>query len=119
MTQITRFNLDTLIRHHGRNDIETITRMLPGFSGDSYILNYYKLEAQSKKLKCSGDHLLNYIALASFRSYYNYVTHGDNTLDAALCPLSDNEVIINPFINRYENRIHFLLEPSPTEPFGK
>lgn len=116
MNKVIKFDLTNLMRNYGRRDIEIIVHRLPQYLGDSYILNYKKLVAQSKRLKCLEVHLLNYVVLASFRSFYNYKTQGDNTLDAALCPLSDKEVINNPFINRYGGKIHFLLEPSPTGP---
>lgn len=117
--KILRYNLDNLVRQVGIHDVDKLVKEMYKYPGDSYILKPYNLHRELKYMKCSGTHLINYIVLASYRDYYRWYRYGDNTLDAALCPLSDNEIAINPYINRYGKNIHFLLEPSPTGPSGK
>lgn len=113
--RISRFNLDKLIRDCGKYDIIKIVRNLPYYTGDSYILNYHTLLKCSENTKHKGGYLIDYLVLASFRDYYDYITYGDNSLDARLCPLSDEKIAINPYINRYGKNIIFTLEPSPAE----
>lgn len=108
---ITRFNLDYLLANYGKRDVTVMIRRLPEMPGSSYILNYDKLLAESKKLKCSGTHLINYIVLASFRDYRRYILDGVNTLPAVLCPLSKEDINNNPYIERHGKELKFLLEP--------
>jgi len=109
MKNIVKFDLDKLLRSKGTKDIEVIVRGMLLYPGDSYVLEYNRLLRKSRNLKCDGTHLLNYIVLASYRSYFDLLK-GDSTLDAMLCPMSNKDIIENPFLNRYGNRIHFMLE---------
>lgn len=113
--QVTRFDLNQLVRHYGSKDIRSIVKHIEEFRGPSYILDLWNLKAQVKKPKCTGYHLLNYIVLASFRSYESFLNSGDNTLLVDFCPLTKQDIVNNPYINRYGNKIHFLLEPDPAE----
>lgn len=110
-----RFDLKKILQEYGKRDIEVIVDHLPDYTGDSYLLNYSRLHRESKQLKCEGVHLINYIVLASFRDFYMYKSTGNNTLHADLCPLTENEIIKNPFIEKYGQEIKFLLEPGPGE----
>lgn len=113
MIKVTKFNLQQLLQNHGKKDIGTTVKHLPDIKGDSFILDFETLLKETRKTKCKGSHLLNYIVLASFRDYYLYQLNGSNTLNRELCILTDKEVVENPYLERYGNNIQFKLEPSP------
>ena len=78
------------------------------WSGDSFLLHPEKI--LSNRSKFNDTELAEYIALASFRSYAEYVTTGKRTLSEILCPVKLNDLKNNRLLTFQNGEIYFCWE---------
>ncbi len=82
------------------------------FDGSSFMLNPHELIRYAFKWK--PRHVAEYIGLASFRNYSNYVVTKDKTLDLLHSPVSEETINNNPLLRIKNRKIHFLYEEQIT-----
>jgi len=82
--------------------------MQKDFSGDSYLLNPYPLVFFNKE--ASYKEIADYIGLASFRKYSEYLTTNDAGLDILHSPLSEEQIKQNRLLSIENGRIRFKYE---------
>jgi hypothetical protein len=78
------------------------------YSGQSFLANAEKLLEMSFKYKTKE--VVEYIALASFRSYSEYIMHGVTTLNLINSPLPLDKIKQNRLLRVEGNTIYFLFE---------
>jgi hypothetical protein len=79
------------------------------FSGDSYLINAYDLLI-SGPIESSYKEIADYIGLASFRKYSEYLTTNDAGLDILHSPLSEEQIKQNRLLSIENGRIRFKYE---------
>lgn len=78
------------------------------FSGDSFLLNPFKLFQY--EFKYSQKEIAHYICLASLRSFNEYTLTSDATLDLFHSPMEESIIQQNKLLKIENGRIHFLFE---------
>lgn len=78
------------------------------FSGDSYIIKPESLMWAFHN--CNQRDAANYLRLASFRNYADYLITGDDTLPINRVHIPTDILKQNSLIEITDNKIHFLLE---------
>lgn len=81
------------------------------FSGESYMLNPHELITWA--FKWTTKEVAQYIALASFRSYSEYVLTKDASLDLFHSPVSEDEINKNRLLRIDNGRVRFYYEEVP------
>lgn len=76
------------------------------FSGDSFLLNPYSLVFS----QYTDKEIADYIGLASFRKYSEYLTTNDAGLDILHSPLSEEQIKQNRLLSIENGRIRFKYE---------
>lgn len=80
------------------------------YSGQSFLVSPKKLLEVAFKYK--RKEVVEYIVLASYRSYTDYIMYGTLTLDVIHSPLPLNKLKNNRLLHIENNKIHFLYEKS-------
>ena len=80
------------------------------YSGQSFLVSPKKLLEIAFKYK--RKEVVEYIVLASYRSYTDYIMYGTLTLDVMHSPLPLNKLKNNRLLHIEDNKIHFLYEKS-------
>ena len=78
------------------------------FTGSSYLLNPHELLVWG--LEYSFKEIADYIGLASFRKYSEYLTTNDAGLDILHSPLSEAQIKQNRLLSIENGRIRFKYE---------
>jgi hypothetical protein len=78
------------------------------FSGDSFLINPYRLIAD--RYKWRDKELASYIGLASFRSLGEYYATGKLSLDLAHSPIGIDAINKNRLLRIEGDQIHFYYE---------
>lgn len=78
------------------------------FHGSSFMLNPEEFLKES--IDCSYKERAVYIALASFRSYPEYIISHDPTLDLRKISISQELYKHNPLLSIEDNKLHFKYE---------
>ena len=78
------------------------------FVGDSFLLNPRQLLAERKNY--SNREAAEYIAVASFRNYFNYQQTGQTTLELIHLPVTTTIVNRNRLLRIDNGLVHFLFE---------
>lgn len=101
-SEIPKNKYDPIYKYYGTN-----------YSGLSFLTNPKELLEVSFKYK--RKEVVEYIALASFRSYSDYLMHGVITLKVMNSPLPLNKIKQNRLLRVEGDTIHFIFEKSNTE----
>ena len=80
------------------------------YSGQSFLVSPKKLLEVA--FKYERKEVVEYIVLASYRSYTDYIMYGTLTLDVMHSPLPLNKLKNNRLLHIEDNKIHFLYEKS-------
>lgn len=86
--------------------------MQKDFSGDSYLLNPWPLVFTKEY---TVKEIADYIGLASFRKYSEYLTTNDAGLDILHSPLSEAQIKQNRLLSIENGRIRFKYEEATQE----
>ena len=78
------------------------------FLGDSFLLNPRQLLAERKNY--SNKEAAEYIAVASYRNYFNYNKTGETTLELIHLPVETTIVNRNRLLRIENGLVHFLFE---------
>lgn len=78
------------------------------FSGDSYLINPEELLRY--RMCYTRKELAQYIALASYRSYAEYILTGDSSLSIRKSPIDLDKIRSNRLLSVEGNKIIFLYE---------
>jgi|TARA_B110000091_G_C13797765_1_gene468686 hypothetical protein len=78
------------------------------FVGDSFLVNPRQLLAERKRY--SNKEAAEYIAVASFRNYFNYQQTGQTTLELIHLPVTTTIVNRNRLLRIENGLVHFLFE---------
>ena len=78
------------------------------FVGDSFLLNPRQLLAERKNY--SNKEAAEYIAVASYRNYFNYNRTGETTLELIHLPVETTIVNRNRMLRVENGLVHFLFE---------
>ncbi len=78
------------------------------FHGSSFLLNAKELLERGRSF--SDKEVAEYVGVASFRNYYEYVKTKDTTLDLIYCQVSENTINQNRLLDIRDGRIHFKYE---------
>ena len=78
------------------------------FVGDSFLLNPRQLLAERKNY--SNKEAAEYIAVASYRNYFNYNRTGETTLELIHLPVETTIVNRNRMLLIENGLVHFLFE---------
>jgi hypothetical protein len=78
------------------------------FVGDSFLLNPRQLLAERKNY--SNKEAAEYIAVASYRNYFNYNRTGETTLELIHLPVDTTIVNRNRMLRVENGLVHFLFE---------
>ena len=78
------------------------------FVGDSFLLNPRQLLAERKNY--SNKEAAEYIAIASYRNYFNYKQTGQTTLELIHLPVTTTIVNRNRMLRIENGLVHFLFE---------
>ena len=78
------------------------------FLGDSFLLNPRQLLAERKYY--SNKEAAEYIAVASYRNYFNYKQTGETTLELIHLPVETTIVNRNRLLRIDNGLVHFLFE---------
>jgi hypothetical protein len=78
------------------------------FVGDSFLLNPRQLLAERKNY--SNKEAAEYIAVASYRNYFNYNRTGETTLELMHLPVETTIVNRNRMLRIENGLVHFLFE---------
>ena len=78
------------------------------FLGDSFLLNPRQLLAERKNY--SNKEAAEYIAVASYRNYFNYKQTGKTTLELIHLPVETTIVNRNRLLRIDNGLVHFLFE---------
>jgi len=76
--------------------------------GDSFLLNPRQLLAERKNY--SNKEAAEYIAVASYRNYFNYNRTGETTLELIHLPVETTIVNRNRMLRVENGLVHFLFE---------
>jgi hypothetical protein len=81
--------------------------------GDHFLVNpEYLFENRNKHL---DRHIVEYIGLASLRSYSDYVITGNKTIPLLACSEKEELINNNSLLYIENNKVHFLYEEAPTK----
>jgi len=78
------------------------------FVGDSFLLNPRQLLAERRNY--SNKEAAEYIAVASYRNYFNYKQTGQTTLELIHLPVTTTIVNRNRLLRIENGLVHFLFE---------
>lgn len=78
------------------------------FVGDSFLLNPRQLLVERRNY--SNKEAAEYIAVASYRNYFNYKQTGQTTLELLHLPVSTTIVNRNRMLRIEDGLVHFLFE---------
>jgi len=78
------------------------------FVGHSFLLNPRQLLAERKNY--SNKEAAEYIAVASYRNYFNYKQTGESTLELIHLPVTTTIVYRNRLLRVENGLVHFLFE---------
>ncbi len=78
------------------------------FVGDSFLLNPRQLLVERKNY--SNKEAAEYIAIASYRNYFNYKQTGQTTLELIHLPVTTTIVNRNRMLRIENGLVHFLFE---------
>jgi hypothetical protein len=78
------------------------------FVGDSFLLNPRQLLAERRNY--SNKEAAEYIAVASYRNYFNYKKTGQTTLELIHLPVDTSIVNRNRLLRIENGLVHFLFE---------
>ena len=78
------------------------------FVGDSFLLNPRQLLAERRNY--SNKEAAEYIAVASYRNYFNYNRTGETTLELIHLPVDTTIVNRNRMLRVENGLVHFLFE---------
>jgi hypothetical protein len=78
------------------------------FSGDSYLLDPYSLLLSVPTY--TYKEIADYVGLASFRKYSEYLTTNDASLDILHSPLSEEQIKQNRLLSIENGRVRFKYE---------
>jgi hypothetical protein len=78
------------------------------FLGNSFLLNPRQLLAERKNY--SNKEAAEYIAIASYRNYFNYNKTGETTLELMHLPVNTTTVNRNRLLRIENGLVHFLFE---------
>jgi len=78
------------------------------FVGDSFLLNPRQLLAERRNY--SNKEAAEYIAVASYRNYFNYNRTGETTLELIHLPVTTTIVNRNRLLRIENGLVHFLFE---------
>ncbi len=78
------------------------------FLGNSFLLNPRQLLAERKNY--SNKEAAEYIAVASYRNYFNYNKTGETTLELMHLPVDTTTVNRNRLLRIENGLVHFLFE---------
>ena len=78
------------------------------FLGNSFLLNPRQLLAERKNY--SNKEAAEYIAIASYRNYFNYNKTGETTLELMHLPVDTTTVNRNRLLQIENGLVHFLFE---------
>jgi hypothetical protein len=78
------------------------------FLGNSFLLNPRQLLAERKNY--SNKEAAEYIAIASYRNYFNYNKTGETTLELMHLPVDTTTVNRNRLLRIENGLVHFLFE---------
>tara|TARA_R110002073_G_scaffold75896_2_gene184978 strand:+ start:162 stop:560 length:399 start_codon:yes stop_codon:yes gene_type:complete len=78
------------------------------FVGDSFLVNPRQLLAERKRY--SNKEAAEYIAVASYRNYFNYQQTGQTTLELIHLPVTTTIVNRNRLLRIENGLVHFLFE---------
>ena len=78
------------------------------FVGDSFLLNPRQLLAERRNY--SNKEAAEYIAVASYRNYFNYKQTGETTLELMHLPVNTSIVNRNRLLRVENGLVHFLFE---------
>ena len=78
------------------------------FVGDSFLLNPRQLLAERRNY--SNKEAAEYIAIASYRNYFNYKQTGQTTLELIHLPVTTTIVNRNRLLRIENGLVHFLFE---------
>lgn len=79
------------------------------FTGESYLLNVYDLLIKGPT-EASIKEIADYVGLASFRKYSEYLLTNDASLDILHSPLSEEQLKQNRLLSIENGRIRFKYE---------
>jgi|TARA_R110000851_G_scaffold226461_6_gene379155 hypothetical protein len=88
---------DKTIRFYGKN-----------FHGSSFLVNPVALLEKGRAF--SDKEVAEYVGVASFRNYHEYVKTKDTTLDLIYCAVSENTINQNRLLELRDGIIHFKYE---------
>ena len=78
------------------------------YGGKSFLLNPETLLATGRSF--SDKEVAEYVGVASFRSYPDFVQRKDSTLDLLYLPISEDTINKNRLLRIEDGRVHFLYE---------
>jgi hypothetical protein len=78
------------------------------FVGDSFLVNPRQLLVERRNY--SNKEAAEYIAIASYRNYFNYRQTGQTTLELIHLPVSESIVNRNRLLRVENGLVHFLFE---------
>ena len=81
------------------------------FTGDSFMLNPHELICNY--FRWNPKEIAEYIGLASFRNYSEYLITGDKTLDLFHSPVDQDTINNNRLLRIQNGRIYFYYEEAP------
>lgn len=103
--------LMSMLKHSmPRNRYDPMLRLKrKDFTGDSYLLDPQRLVLWGP-IEASLKEVADYIGLASFRKYSEYLTTNDASLDILHSPLSEEQIKQNRLLSIENGRIKFKYE---------
>ena len=84
------------------------------FGGSSFLINPDKL-LTTGRAQYSDKEVAEYVGVASFRNYHEYVNTNDTTLDLIFCKVSEDIIRKNRLLEIREGFIYFKFEETITE----
>ena len=78
------------------------------YGGKSFLLNPETLLTTGRSF--SDKEVAEYVGVASFRSYPDFVQRKDSTLDLLYLPISEDIINKNRLLRIEDGRVHFLYE---------
>ena len=84
------------------------------FGGSSFLINPDKL-LTTGRAQYSDKEVAEYVGVASFRNYHEYVKTKDTTLDLIFCKVSEDIIRKNRLLEIREGFIYFKFEETITE----
>ena len=79
------------------------------FGGSSFLINPDKL-LTTGRAQYSDKEVAEYVGVASFRNYHEYVNTNDTTLDLIFCKVSEDIIRKNRLLEIRDGKVHFKYE---------